>query len=115
MAKENGFQLKGFIRVTLTDKQKEDGKKGDPFEAFDEWAGELFQKGYKLSLSYDAENDCFYATLTATSADNEFRGYALSGRGPSAAGSLQMLLAKHFTVLKGNWTNAKETEGGGWG
>jgi hypothetical protein len=109
------FTLNGFIRVTLTDKQKEAAKKSDPFEGFDAFAEELLVAGYKLSVAHDAERSCYYATLTMTREGQSHSGFALSGRGPSVRGALQMLFYKHYTVLHGNWAEASGLEGDGWG
>jgi hypothetical protein len=113
--RNNTFELAGFIRVTLTDKAKEEAKKSDPYTGFEEYVGNLAVEGYKLSLAWDSGNDCFYATLTQTSGASPHLGKALSGRGPTITGALQMLFQKHFVILKGDWSKAKGLEGDVWG
>jgi hypothetical protein len=111
----NALDLKGFLRVTLTDKQKEAAKSADVFSGFEEWGGQLLQQGYKLSLSWDAENSVFYSTLTQTGEESPWRGWALSGRGPTPEGALKMLFYKHFTVLKEDWAKASSEKPDVWG
>lgn len=115
MSSNGKFELKGFVRATLTDEQKAAAKSQDPLLAFDEYVSELLQAGYKLSLNFDKDGDCFYATLTDVREGSSFRGAALSGRGPSPTGALQMLFYKHYQLFHGDWSRANGFEGDRWG
>lgn len=65
---------------------------------------ELVGLGYKLSVSYNASNDTFTATLTGAYADLPNAGMSLSGYAKDWVMALGAVCYKHFEMCDGKWT-----------
>lgn len=96
--------FKGFITVNLTveDEKLIDARELDTGRTFDELAS-LVEKGYKLSVKYDAEQGSCCATLMDNRADSLSKGFALSGWGADMLDATNSLLYKHWAKCDGVW------------
>lgn len=72
----------------------------------------LVASDYKFSLSFDARNHTFIATLTDKNPSSAWAGYSLSGRGATASDARFSLLYRHMVVAAGDWGRLS-TGGGG--
>lgn len=64
----------------------------------------LTEAGYKFSLSADVPHNSYIATATGKADSCENKGYALSGRGPSALGAIVVLWYKVDVLCHwGSW------------
>lgn len=95
----------GFLNVRLTDEQK---------AQFDEWRAsvgaqfwsslaDIVAEGMKLSLVYDAENECFVATFTgALTGSPKFRE-ASSSRAGTWEEAVALMVFKHEVLAVNGW------------
>lgn len=63
--------------------------------------------GFKFSSTWDADNDCFVATLTGCGIRKVQPTWvcAMSARGDSWFGSLALVIYKHIVICEGDWSN----------
>lgn len=102
---KKSFEFKGFINYYLTDDEMRYVKTRNFTD--EDFVGKvlaLTSDGYKITLNFDAYNECFQATLTAVSTGNSNDGFAVSGRGSDAVKAFKQLLYIHFEVCEGDWT-----------
>lgn len=64
---------------------------------------DLVEEGYKYSLTYDAGNHTFIASLTDKSKGSVFTNSCISGRGSSAINARYSLLYRHISIAQGDW------------
>lgn len=108
----NSFSDYNFIRYSPTVQDKAAVKTFiasgvDPMSAL----MDILENGYKLSLSFDAKNDCFIASLTCNAtADTNFKSI-LTGRGADPTTAIYWLAYLHFHRFDGVWV---EDTMGGW-
>ena len=115
MATKQKSEWLGFVDCALTDEEKKEARGQNVWEGIDAWLDELVKVGYRLVVSFDVQHDCAVASLTCTDGNSGNAGFTLTGRGPDAEGALQMLVYKHFVVLKKDWKSAKASESSKWG
>lgn len=62
--------------------------------------------GFKFSHTWDAENDCFIATLTGNGIKKIQPTWtvAMSARGDSWFGALALVVYKHLLMCEGDWS-----------
>jgi hypothetical protein len=112
----NGFGGYTFINYTLS---SDDKKKLAVLAASDAFPlaliGDLVAEGYKFSLSYDAQNGSFVATLTDTREDSLFHKHMLSGRGSIAINAFNSLCYKHLAIADGDWATIADPKASGGG
>lgn len=94
----------------------------DHKDAFDEWLGEAgslvwadvvdaLGTGMKLSVTYDAPNQCFIASFSGRPdivGEHEFNA-VLSARAGTIDDAIALLVYKHVAVLQGDWWAALNT------
>src|SRR5688572_11326457 len=97
---------KGFVACELTDAQKAIVKamRQDTERVWGRVIA-LVDDLYKLSLSVDAYNGMYIASLTCKDKQSRNNGMTLSGRGGSLIGAMAALIYKHDVVLEEDWTN----------
>lgn len=83
------------------------------------WTGEdvsnmvarLLGEGYRLSFSYNAQNDTTNASMTGKTEDNPHEGKTLSAFHSSWYDALTLLLWKHFEVAGEDWDSVAVSRG----
>lgn len=105
-----------FVNYKLT---KDDKKQ------FDKWASDnadkliplvtqLFEAGYKLSISPDLDNLCYIATITSTKHSAHNKMSAMTSRSDDWTEAVMIGLYKHFVVFDGaDWP--KDADRDSWG
>lgn len=97
----------GFIAVSLSDEDK---------AAFAVWAeaerdaiwtmfDDLLGSGFKWGVSFDAENDCYIASLTGCGVVGTPLRWCLTARGGAWDAAVQLVLFKHYVLAQGDWGN----------
>lgn len=95
----------GFLNLKLDDADR---------ERFDAWLEEhggrvgaflddALIAGLKFSLSNDAENECYIATLTGLLIPSHNTRYAASARAGTVSEATALICYKHFVLAEGNW------------
>lgn len=64
---------------------------------------DLVMEGYKFSISSDARNNCFVASLTDKFTGGAFENHCLTGRGATPAAARVSLLYRHVVLAQGDW------------
>lgn len=104
--KQFGSDWKGFVDIDLSAEDREEISvlaQSEKFHPFD-FVSDLLEAGYKFSLAGDIEHNSVVATATGRGDANENQGYALSGRGPDAAGAMASLYWKMAVLCNwGSW------------
>lgn len=114
--KQTKVDFKGFCNYVLTDADKEKYKVWD-VDDHDLWdvLATCLQSGYKISTSYNAQNDTYSATLMCNDAQSVNAGYCLSAFAPDVYHALRTLIFKHTEVLEFDWQSATVKEQDKWG
>lgn len=74
----------------------------------------LAEDGYKFSLSFDAKNHSYIASITDRSPEGEpTHKTTLTGRGSTPLNAWYALCYKHFYIAKGDWLPFIEGNGNG--
>jgi len=101
---KNGW--KGFVNIELAQVDKKKIRENlVAFEDFGHWAEVTTAEGYKISISFDQERDCFVATLTSNDPDNDNYGYSMSQRHSHLQVALTALVYAHDTKAGGAWAS----------
>jgi hypothetical protein len=90
------YDLNSEDKVRLEDQGLVDSLAGYDVDA-------LAFEGFKYSLSPDAKNSSFIASITDKSPESRFYNSCLSGRGSSPANARISLLYRHVVLAEGNW------------
>lgn len=100
----NGFVPAQFVNTSLDDDVKAKIKEAPwDIEAFNNAMVKLMSDGYKLTVRYDAKNDCFAAWLVAPP-NGSNKGYILAGRGSTPFKAVKQVSYIHFVVYDGDWS-----------
>lgn len=95
----------GFLNLKLDDADKE--RFGVWFEASEKTISSLLDDamidGLKVSIGYDAENECYIATFTGKLIPAHDTRYAASARAGTYWEALALMCYKHFVLAEGNW------------
>lgn len=101
----------GFIDCKLTDEDRA------ALEAWDVHDGDLWdaiatygERGYKLSVSYQKQQDSWVAACTGTEHAGKNAGWAVSAYGPTPYDAMRTLYFKLAVVLPDNWTDFKPSK-----
>lgn len=101
----------GYVNISLSQKDKADVKKTEITEGgLLDWLAERAGSGYRFSLSFDAERDCFVASLTCRSEDDTNFGYSMSQRHSNHLMALRALWYAHEVKAEGNWNMGVKQE-----
>ena len=112
--KSRQSSLPQFVQCELSDKDR----KAVSETLFDDGAAIDFIitmcfAGVKVSLSYEAQNDCYGCYLTGTERSlPSFRGLCLVGRGPTLVGAVCVASYKHFRLLGEDWRSGADQKSG---
>lgn len=116
-AKESGkVEFKGFVNYTLTDEEKENFALWgvDDHDLFLLIAGDN-QTGYKLTMTFNSQNDNFQASYMCLDPESPNAGYILSAFAPDWYTALKVLTFKHNVVLDCQWNIEKAKAKNAWG
>jgi len=111
---ENDAQWGGFINIRLSEKQT------DEFRVWHEGNGqyvpgyidEILGAGCKVSLSYDAQNECFVCALTGALVDaTPSSRFCSTSRAESLQAVLALTVWKHVYLVKGDYGNYQPSTG----
>lgn len=104
----------GFINIRLDDDQKEAfyAWEGDNGQFVPAYVDEMLGAGCKLSLSYDADHECYVVSVTgalvAASPKSRFCSNSRAGTLPQA---LALTVWKHLVLALGDYGNYKPRDG----
>jgi len=112
MAKNKKLPLPeySFVRFELSRSEKAEFARSLPPDMPRVWDTlySLLEDGHKLSLSYDAQNQCYIASLTCNGGSRAQNHHAvLSARADSADTALALLLYKD-SLLEGYWPTGND-------
>lgn len=106
--KNDGWQPKGFVNLTLTDAQKKDATKqyadGKKVEA--DWHRAM-QNGYRFTFGIDGKTAAVVSSVNCKDQDNENAGWILTSFAGDWSTALVYSLYKHFYILEEIWGNAE--------
>lgn len=103
----------GFLNARMDDARK---------AQFDDWFTNYSSKvwsslddavgeGLKFSLSYDAENEAYVATLTGRLCLSLDQRWAASARAGTWEEACALVLFKHYVLAEGNWDDFRPSKG----
>lgn len=97
-------EWQGFVNVTLPPGAKQAWQAwhemGTPLT---DGLDRMLLDGYKITLKYEEQNDCYSAFCTGATSDHNNSGWGLSERSGSSAVALSRLVYIHTVVLNGDW------------
>lgn len=95
----------GYINLKLDEEQHEafDIWYGEHEHLFAGMAAETLVDGMALSIKYDAENQCFFATYSGAGITGSNERYVLTARSSSWPEALALLVYKHDELMGGMW------------
>jgi len=70
---------------------------------------DLVTAGYKFSLSLDARNHSFVASITDREAGSDFHNACLTGRGATPLDAWYSLCYRHLVLAQGDWSFFSES------
>lgn len=98
-----------FVDIPLTEDDFEQiGKAFPDIETTDEAIADLLSQGYRVSLSYNSNNDAFIASVTCKNEDDENHGKTFNAFAGSWVEALQCALYKHYVKARKNWGGGSE-------
>jgi len=99
----------GYIDVRIDDTLKEDFNVWWEANSSDVWSWliDCTIKGLKFGLSWDAENDCFVASLNGQGFVGDARRFSLTARADRPDKAYALLAFKHYVLLDQDWGNFK--------
>jgi hypothetical protein len=114
--KKREVTFNGFVNHLLTPEDKELFKTWD-CDDHDLWIllQTDIQSGYKISVSFNTQNDTFNATYMCTDEDSPNHGYCLSAFAPDWYNAVKSLVFKHNVVLECVWPLDGKTIRDTWG
>lgn len=114
--KSGPVEFKGFVNYVLSEEDKTAFKAWD-VDDHDLWLllATDIQIGYKLSVSYNKQNDTFSATYMCNDPGSQNAGYCLSAFAPDWYNAVKSLVFKHNEVLDTIWNTERATEQSKWG
>jgi hypothetical protein len=109
--KQQEFEWKGFVNVSLTADQKEAYKAWDIHDD-DVWDGlaQYCAAGYKINLSFNKQNDKFNCTGTGQPSSGPNNGYAVSAFANTPYEAARVWLFKVSSVLPDIWSEFKSED-----
>lgn len=95
----------GFINIRLEDEDKAkfdlwwSEHRTDAWSAFDDMLGE----GMKVSLAYDAENECYICSLTGNGWKDSVKRWCMTTRAGTMDEVIALAMWKHYVLSDGDW------------
>lgn len=116
VAKSKDAEFKGFVNYVLSDADKTAFKDWD-MDDHDLWQvlAACLQSGYKISATYNSQNDTYSATFMCRDVSLANAGLVLSSFAPDPYNAVKSLVFKHTVILDENWTDAAVKEQSNWG
>ena len=107
-AKNDGWQPKGFVNLTLTDSQKKDAAKmySDAKKVENDWH-KAMANGYRFTFSIDGKTNAVVSTVNCKDKENDNYGWLLTSFAGSWWEALVYSLYKHYAILEEIWGNAE--------
>lgn len=103
---------KGFVNVELNEVDKAQVRAlVNDMNAVWYVVWDLVDRGYKLTISFDASHDVYNCSMTCRADREPNQGLTLSGRGGTVQAAVASFVFKHQTLLGGSWSQA--FDGGG--
>ena len=101
--------FKGFINVNLTSEHKDAIQKWDleTDDVFD-WIASELTGGYKVSFSYNPQNDTVAASIMCVAAKSPNAGYVVNSFAKDIYTALKALMYKVENILPSNWTEFED-------
>jgi len=97
---------KGFVNVTLTDKEK------TAIKAMEVTDDDLFDclltvidAGHKVTITRKKDSPAAVVSFTGTDAENKNFGYTLSSFAPQLRDAVKVNFYKHHYILSGDWSS----------
>lgn len=108
--------FKGFINRVLTSDEK-DSFKVWSCDDHDLWLvlQTDIQQGYKVSVSYNEQNDTFNATYMCNDEKSPNYGWCLTAFAPEWYTAIRSLVFKHNEILQCEWPVGKQANSERWG
>lgn len=105
-----------FVNCRLDGQGKEAFTKwmNENTEDFDVLWGTCLQYGWKQTLTFDSDNDCFIASLTCRKEDSDNYGAVITSRSGYAYEALMLSLYKLFVIFR-DTKITKTNTGDNWG
>lgn len=102
--KQDGWQPKGFVNLSLTEAQVQTALKlyGEEEKLSRDYLAILYD-GYRVTTSYDPRSEAFVCTLNCKDEASENYGWLLSSFAPTPHEALVLTLYKHVYILEGSW------------
>lgn len=99
----------GFVNIRLDDEQKENFLGWFEVNAgrTSELVDDLLGQSAKVALAFDAENQCYIATVTGALVSNSNERYVATSRAASLTEALGLAVWKHFYLCEGDYGNYK--------
>lgn len=102
-----GNQWTEFVDIPLSEDDFDQiGKAFPDPDTIDEAVVELLEKGYRVSLSYNAGNDAFIASVTCKDTESPNNGKTFNAFAGSWTEALQCALYKHYVKTGRVWGDA---------
>jgi len=99
-----------FVHLELDGQQKKAVQTWDTSgEATFKALSDCTLAGWKLSLVFDARNDCYIGSLTSPKMEGQGRQVCFSGRGPDLMAAMRVMAFKLVYVLDGDLQTLRET------
>lgn len=107
-------EFAGWVNVSipLGDKGKVDEYNASPEYAND--FSDVVSGGHKITVAWDAENECFVATTFMTDVDNPCAGLMVSQRSADIWRALVKLVYCHSQILPVDYSDMAGAGGGDW-
>jgi hypothetical protein len=99
------------IRITPEDWEEMNDAKWTPDDVFDAVSG-LLEKGYRVSFSYNKQNDSTVASLTCKEEGDVNEGKTLTAFSQGWFDALRLVIWKSQMIAKGNWSVGAKERGG---
>lgn len=99
------------IRITSEDWEEMNATPYSPEEMSDD-VSTLLTRGYRLSFSYNQQNDATIASLTCKAEGDVNEGKTLTAFAQGWLDALRLVLWKNEHIARGNWSKAAKERGG---
>lgn len=105
-ARNDGWQAKGFVNLSLTETQAKTALKLYGEEGkFERDLDTLMREGYRFTISYDARTDAYVCSCNCKDPSSENNGWLLTSFAPTYPEAMVLTLYKHVYVLEGSWVD----------
>jgi len=97
--------FKGFVNYPLSTDEKAAIKAISlTLDDYENFLIKLSEEGYKITISYDAFNQCYSCFLMHKDADHTNAGYMLSGKGSTPLKAFKQCSYIHYQIFDEDWS-----------